>query len=128
MAPLLTFYGDDFTGSSAVMEILAFAGVPTTMFLDVPSPELLASLTGMRAFGIAGIARSRSPDWMEAELPRYLEALKALGAPVLHYKTCSTFDSAPHLGSIGRATEIGLRVTRSAWAPLVVGVGPAIEV
>lgn len=125
MAPLLTFYGDDFTGSSAVMEILAFAGVPTTMFLDVPSPKLLAGHSGLRAYGIAGIARSRSPDWMEAELPRYLEALRALGAPVLHYKTCSTFDSSPHLGSIGRATEIGLRVTRSDWAPLVVGA-PAI--
>ena len=105
--PLLTFYGDDFTGSSAVMEVLAFAGVPTVMFLDVPSPELLARLKGIRAFGIAGIARSRNPAWMEAELPRYLAALKALGAPLLHYKTCSTFNSAPDLGSIGKATEIG---------------------
>ena len=26
---LLTFYGDDFTGSSAVMEVLTFAGLPT---------------------------------------------------------------------------------------------------
>ena len=26
---LLTFYGDDFTGSSAAMEVTAFAGLPT---------------------------------------------------------------------------------------------------
>ena len=123
--PLLTFYGDDFTGSSAVMEVLAFAGVPTAMFLDVPSPALLARLTDIRAFGIAGIARSQNPAWMAAELPRYFAALKALGAPVLHYKTCSTFDSAPHLGSIGKATEIGLAATGSDWVPLVVGA-PAI--
>lgn len=125
MAPLLTFYGDDFTGSSAVMEILAFAGIPTVMFLDIPGPALLAKLGGIRAFGIAGVARSKDPDWMTTQLPRYFEALKALGAPILHYKTCSTFDSAPNLGSIGRATEIGLAVTGASWAPLVVGA-PAI--
>ena len=32
--PLLTFYGDDFTGSSAVMEVTAFAGLPTVLFLE----------------------------------------------------------------------------------------------
>jgi 3-oxoisoapionate kinase len=121
MTPLLTFYGDDFTGSSAVMEVLAFAGVPTVMFLDAPSPALLAKLDGIRAIGIAGVARSKDPDWMTHKLPRLFTALKALGAPLLHYKTCSTFDSAPHLGSIGRAAEIGLDVTGADWAALVVG-------
>ncbi len=125
MRPLVTFYGDDFTGSSAVLEILAFAGLPSALFLDVPSPAMLAKMPGLRAIGVAGVARSRDPAWMEAELPRLFEALQELGAPVLHYKTCSTFDSAPHLGSIGRATEIGLRVTGAEWAPLVVGA-PAI--
>lgn len=107
------------------MEVLTFAGVPTVMFLDAPSPALLARLEGYRAFGIAGIARSQSPEWMDAHLPRIFKALQALGAPILHYKTCSTFDSAPHLGSIGRATEIGLAETGASWAPLVVGA-PAI--
>ena len=32
---LVAFYGDDFTGSAAVMEVLAFAGLPTVLFLDV---------------------------------------------------------------------------------------------
>jgi uncharacterized protein YgbK (DUF1537 family) len=40
--PLLTFYGDDFTGSSAVMEVTAFAGLPTVLFLNPPTPEQLA--------------------------------------------------------------------------------------
>src|SRR3712207_8495872 len=31
---LLTFYGDDYTGSSAVMEVMTFAGLPTVLFLD----------------------------------------------------------------------------------------------
>lgn len=125
MPPLVTFYGDDFTGSSAVLEILAFAGLPAALFLDAPSPAMLAKMPNLRAIGVAGVARSRDPTWMDAELPRLFAALKALGAPVLHYKTCSTFDSAPRLGSIGKATEIGLRVSGADWAPLVVGA-PAI--
>jgi uncharacterized protein YgbK (DUF1537 family) len=125
MPPLVTFYGDDFTGSSAVLEILAFAGLPSALFLDAPSPAMLAKMQGLRAIGVAGVARSRDPAWMEAELPRLFRSLHALGAPLLHYKTCSTFDSAPHLGSIGKATEIGLAVTGADWAPLVVGA-PAI--
>ncbi len=36
--PLIAFYGDDFTGSSAVMEITAFAGLPTVLFLNPPTP------------------------------------------------------------------------------------------
>ncbi len=125
MPPLVTFYGDDFTGSSAVLEVMAFAGLPAALFLDAPSPSMLAKMPDLSAIGVAGVARSRDPAWMEAELPHLFEALKALGAPVLHYKTCSTFDSSPDLGSIGRATEIGLRITGADWAPLVVGA-PAI--
>lgn len=125
VAPLLTFYGDDFTGSSAVMEVLAFAGISTVMFLDVPRPETLERLGVRQAIGIAGISRSKDPAWMDAELPRYFRALQALGAPLLHYKTCSTFDSAPELGSIGRAIELGLATCGSRWAPLIVGA-PAI--
>ena len=32
---LVAFYGDDFTGSAATMEVLTFAGLPTVLFLDV---------------------------------------------------------------------------------------------
>ncbi len=39
MKPLLTFYGDDFTGSTAVMEVLSFAGVPTMLFMEPPQLE-----------------------------------------------------------------------------------------
>lgn len=125
MAPVLTFYGDDFTGSSAVMEVLAFAGLPSIMFLDIPSEAMLARLDGIAAIGIAGISRSKPPDWMDAELPRIFQALAGLGASILHYKTCSTFDSAPHLGSIGRAIELGMAATGATFVPLVVGA-PAI--
>ena len=34
---LVSFYGDDFTGSTSVMEALTFAGLPTVLFLDTPT-------------------------------------------------------------------------------------------
>src|SRR4051794_22027735 len=123
--PLLTFYGDDFTGSSAVMEITAFAGLPTVLFLNPPTPEQLAQFADHRVFGIAGIARSQSPEWMDHNLPPVFELLRSLGAPIAHYKVCSTFDSAPHVGSIGRAIDIGMpilggfRKPPPLWFPLL---------
>ncbi len=117
---LVAFYGDDFTGSSAAMEVLAFAGLPTVLFLDTPAPERLAAFSGYRAMGIAGTARSRSPEWMDANLPAPLRLLGSLGTPVIHYKVCSTFDSAPHIGSVGRAAEIGIGIFQPSWTPMVV--------
>ena len=117
---LLAFYGDDFTGSSAAMEVTAFAGLPTVLFLDTPSPEQLARFAGYRAIGIAGVARSQDPAWMDRHLPPAFQALRGLGAPVAQYKVCSTFDSAPRVGSIGRAIDLGAPILGGAWHPLLV--------
>jgi uncharacterized protein YgbK (DUF1537 family) len=76
--PLLTFYGDDFTGSSAVMEVTAFAGLPTVLFLNPPTPEQLAQFADRRVIGIAGIARSQSPAWMDRNLPPVFEDRKSV--------------------------------------------------
>jgi uncharacterized protein YgbK (DUF1537 family) len=119
--PLLAFYGDDFTGSTDAMEVLTFAGLPTVLFLEPPTPDLLARFPDARAIGLAGTARSRDPGWMADHLPPAFRALRAFGAPLLHYKICSTFDSAPHVGSIGRAIEIGLETIGGRWAPVIVG-------
>ncbi|TGD96837.1 four-carbon acid sugar kinase family protein [Methylobacterium nonmethylotrophicum] len=118
--PLVAFYGDDFTGSSAAMEVLAFAGLKTVLFLAPPSAERLRAFRDHRAVGIAGVARSQPPAWMDRELPPAFRLLATLGAPVAHYKACSTFDSAPHVGSIGRATEIARGIFPGDWTPMVV--------
>jgi 3-oxoisoapionate kinase len=116
--PVLAFYGDDFTGSAATMDVLSLAGLETVLFLEPPTREALARFPGVRAVGLAGDARTRSPAWMRAELPGIFARLRRLGAPILHYKVCSTLDSAPHVGSIGTAAEIGLAA--GGTAPLVV--------
>lgn len=124
---MLTFYGDDFTGSTDVMEALVLGGVPCVLFLTTPTPEFVRErFPDARAIGVAGVSRSLSPVQMEAELPPQFNALKALGAPLFHYKICSTFDSSPVIGSIGAAIEIGLRIFGAGTVPLIVGA-PALK-
>jgi uncharacterized protein YgbK (DUF1537 family) len=124
--PLISWYGDDFTGSAATMEALTFAGLPAVLFFDIPRPEQLARFPGMRGIGIAGIARSKPPSWMRAHLPPIFAALRATGAPLIHYKICSTFDSSPTTGSIGVAVEIGQEAFGNSWIPLITAA-PAIH-
>lgn len=118
---LIAYYGDDFTGSTDVLEALAGHGVPTVLFTRVPTDAQRARFAGCRAVGLAGESRSRPPGWMDRELPAVFAWLRALGAPLVHYKVCSTFDSAPRRGSIGRALELGLAAFGQDVAPIVVG-------
>lgn len=117
----LTFYGDDFTGSTDVMEGLYRHGLRSMLFLEPPRPEDLARHPGIEAVGVAGVSRSLTPAQADEVLPSAFTALAALGAPLFHYKVCSTFDSAPEIGSIGHAIDIGQRVFASPFVPLVVG-------
>ena len=116
---LVAWYGDDFTGAASVMEALTFAGLPSVLFLEAPTPERLARFPGCRGVGIAGAARSQGPAWMDAELPPAFAALARIGAPITQYKLCSTFDSAPQVGSIGRAIELALPILGGEWVPLL---------
>jgi uncharacterized protein YgbK (DUF1537 family) len=118
--PLVAFYGDDYTGSSAAMEALAFAGLPTMLFLELPTRERLAAAAPCRGIGIAGIARSQDNPWMERNLPPVFAALAAIKAPICHYKVCSTFDSSPHIGSIGYAIDLAVPLLGGAWHPMLV--------
>ena len=117
----LTYYGDDFTGSTDVLEALSVNGVPAVLFLRPPAAADLARFPECRAVGVAGISRSETPEWMDENLPPVFMALRNLGAPVCHYKVCSTFDSSPGRGNIGRAVELRRRVLGTAVVPMVVG-------
>lgn len=118
---LLSYYGDDLTGSTDVMEALASNGVDTVLFMDQPDEALLSRFSHCRAIGLAGTSRSETPEWMEAHLTPAFRWLKSLDAAICHYKVCSTFDSSPQVGSIGRAVEIGKSVFDQPFVPLVVG-------
>jgi uncharacterized protein YgbK (DUF1537 family) len=124
MSLRLAFYGDDLTGSTDAMESLELAGVKTLLFLRPPSPADLARHPGLQAVGVAGGSRTMTPEQMELHLPPVFRALAALGAPLLHYKVCSTFDSSPRVGSIGKAIEIGREATGSPAAAVLAGAPP----
>lgn len=119
---LISYYGDDFTGSTDVMEALASHGVSTVLFLGIPRKEMLQRFKDCRAIGIAGTSRSENPAWMEQNLAPAFEWLKGLGAAICHYKVCSTFDSSPQVGNIGKAIEIGKASFAQPFVPVVVGV------
>ncbi len=118
MSLKLTFYGDDFTGSTDCLEALSLAGVRARLYLTPPEsvPE------DLEAVGVAGTSRAMTPAQMHEALPPIFTALQKLGAPLNHYKVCSTFDSSPTLGSIGCALEIGRSVFATGSVPVVVGV------
>jgi uncharacterized protein YgbK (DUF1537 family) len=120
MALLCCYYGDDFTGSTDVLEQLAINGVSSVLFLTTPTPAQFARFADCQAIGFAGDARSRTPEWMSDHLPDIFTRMRDLNPAVVQYKVCSTFDSAPHRGSIGRALEIGRTVFATRTVPISV--------
>lgn len=120
-APAVVYYGDDFTGATDTLGTAARAGLRALLFLKTPDEARLARAGALDVLGIAGAARAMTPEEMQAEL-RPVEALfRSLGARVLHYKTCSTFDSAPHIGSIGAAVRLLRAAVEQPWTAIVGG-------
>ena len=122
---LFAWYGDDLTGTTDVLEVLAGAGIRAVIILTKPTPELLTRFGGLQAFGMAGASRTWSRGEMDRHLPAVFRALRRSGAPLVQYKICSTFDSSPRVGSIGRAIELAHRSFPAPVVPVVVGA-PAL--
>jgi uncharacterized protein YgbK (DUF1537 family) len=119
---LLAFYGDDFTGSTDAMEALASNGYRTVLFTEVPTLDLMKRFEGVDCIGIAGTSRAKTPEDMECELRPVYQRLAELNTPIVHYKICSTFDSSPEIGNIGRAIEIAYDYFgRDSTIPLLAG-------
>ena len=122
---LLAFYGDDFTGSTDALEFISRAGAKTVLFTETPTADQLKSFPGLDAFGVAGKTRALPPADIENILVPAFEQLKATGAKHVHYKVCSTFDSSPTVGSIGKAIDCGAKVFRNKVIPVLGGM-PAL--
>jgi uncharacterized protein YgbK (DUF1537 family) len=122
---LMAFVGDDFTGSTDAMESLARHGIRTVLFTNPPTAEQLRRYPGLRAFGIASLTRSLPTEQIAGYITPAFAALRASGAPIIHYKTCSTFDSSPTIGSIGRVIDVGMQAFSSEYVPVVVAA-PAL--
>ena len=115
----LAFYGDDFTGSTDALEALTLAGLKCALFLEVPDAQQLQRLGPLDAIGVAGASRAMTPQEMDAQLAPVLARMAQLPVPLVHYKVCSTFDSAPHMGSIGHAMDLARPLFASSAMPIV---------
>ena len=62
------WYGDDFTGASDTLATFASSGLRALLCLGVPRPERMKALRSLDALGIAGAARTMSPEQMIGEL------------------------------------------------------------
>jgi uncharacterized protein YgbK (DUF1537 family) len=121
----LAYYGDDFTGSTDALEFLYRCGIATVLFIEPPTIAQLQQFPDIAAYGVAGKTRSLSPAAMEAVLKPAFEQMKATGARHIHYKVCSTFDSSPVTGSIGKAMDCGAEVFDTTCIPVLGGM-PAL--
>jgi uncharacterized protein YgbK (DUF1537 family) len=119
--PPYGWYGDDFTGATDTLASLAERDIRALVFLRIPTPEQLTAAGPLDAIGIAGATRSMAPDAMTAELDAAGRFFAEAGVGILHYKCCSTFDSAPHVGSIGAAVRALRPHFANPFLPIVGG-------
>lgn len=117
----LGWYGDDFTGATDTLATAAQAGLRALLFMGVPTAAQLQRAGPLDAIGIAGAARAMDPEAMRAELEPVGRFFAQMRVPVLHYKVCSTFDSAPHVGSIGVAVHTLRQHVENRFVPIVGG-------
>lgn len=119
--PSYGWYGDDFTGATDALAALAERDIRALLFLRIPTAEQLKAAGPLDAIGIAGATRSMAPDAMAAELAAAGRFFAETGVGILHYKCCSTFDSAPHVGSIGAALRALQPLFPNAFRPIIGG-------
>ncbi|KRE11300.1 hypothetical protein ASE63_20300 [Bosea sp. Root381] len=103
--PSYGWYGDDFTGATDTLASLAERDIRALLFLRIPTAEQLSAAGPLDAIGIAGATRSMAPEAMATELSAAGGFFAQTGVRLLHYKCCSTFDSAPRVGSLGAAAQ-----------------------
>jgi 3-oxoisoapionate kinase len=122
---LLAYYGDDFTGSTDALEFICRVGAKAILFIEPPTAEQLKQYPDLDAYGVAGKTRSLPPDEMQTILLEAFTKMKATGARHIHYKVCSTFDSSPVIGSIGKAIDCGAAIFNNKIIPVLGGM-PAL--
>ncbi|AFR28941.1 four-carbon acid sugar kinase family protein [Arthrobacter sp. Rue61a] len=99
--PAFGFVADDLTGAADVLAQSHRYGLEAVLVIgDSPLP------TDADVVGIAGPARSLAGEAFDTLVARDLAGIAQLNLEVLLYKVCSTFDSSPTVGSIGRGIQL----------------------
>jgi uncharacterized protein YgbK (DUF1537 family) len=99
--PTFGFVADDLTGASDVLAQAHRYGLEAALVIgDAALP------TDVDVVGIAGPARALGGVAFDEVVRRDLARIGEVDLHVLLYKVCSTFDSSPTIGSIGRGIEL----------------------
>jgi uncharacterized protein YgbK (DUF1537 family) len=96
------FFADDLTGAADVLAQAHALGLDAALTLDPTKPLPEAA----DVVGIAGPTRSLQGAELERAIRDGLTPFVDEDLDVLIYKVCSTFDSSPTVGNIGRAIEL----------------------
>lgn len=124
------FIGDDFTGASDTLATLAEAGIAARLCLERPGLACLPQTPrGQGAFPAVGIAtdfRACAPSEVAPRLRALTSLVRGCLPRFVHYKVCSTFDSAPHVGSIGAAVAV-LEEELSPALTVILGGQPSLR-
>ncbi|KAF2414943.1 hypothetical protein B1729_02465 [Microbacterium sp. B35-04] len=116
----VAFYGDDFTGSVDALLQFARRGWTGRLFTGLPDAATLRRAADeVDVVGVAGISRSLAPADMDDELRPVFAAFADLEPQLVQYKACSTADSAPHVGSLGRVVELAREVFGGRAVPML---------
>ncbi|MCG8970471.1 four-carbon acid sugar kinase family protein [Streptomyces sp. CL12-4] len=99
----VSFVADDLTGASDVLAQAHRHGLDAVLVVGDGSGPLS---TDCDVVGIAGPSRSLGGSAFDELVRAQLEQIATAEAEVLIYKICSTFDSSPTRGSIGRGIEL----------------------
>ncbi|MFV0606477.1 MAG: four-carbon acid sugar kinase family protein [Niabella sp.] len=118
---LLAYYGDDFTGSTDALEFISNAGGKAMLFIKPPDADTLKKYPDINVVGIAGLTRALATEELDMVLRDAFKKMKAYNARHIHYKVCSTFDSSPTTGSIGRVIDIGKLIFENDIIPVIGG-------
>lgn len=95
------FVADDLTGAADVLAQAHANGFTAALVIgDVPLPD------DVQVLGVAGPARSLGGQEFDDLVRHDVAKIAAWSPEVLLYKVCSTFDSSPSVGSIGRGIEL----------------------
>ena len=99
--PSCGFVADDLTGAADVLAQAHRYGLEAALVIgDAPLP------VDVDVVGIAGPIRSLGGTAFDDTVRRDLARMAEVDLDVLLYKVCSTFDSSPTIGSIGRGIEL----------------------
>lgn len=119
--PGIIFCADDFTGASDTLATLARAGRSARLFLSVSEAETASKLGNLDAVGLASSLRSMERSKGHKAMEGIAEGLALLGAPMAHFKICSTFDSSPQIGNICDAADAFARAIGAEWTAIIGG-------